>query len=287
VARIRLGPAGKPLDFKGAMERVPEFLASIGLDALEYEAVRGVRISEAKARLLGEEARRYDVVLSMHAPYYVNLASPDEGVVKRSLKRLYDSMVAAEWMGAYAVVVHPGYYKGNRSREEAVRRVIESFNALIESLPAWVKTPQVAPETMGKTSQVGSLEEVVEICRNTPRCRPCIDWAHLYARSEGGFVTSVDDVLKAIEFIERELGSNAVKPLHTHFSKIEYGRGGEREHHTLSEEGYGPEWSIVCKAYLDAGIDAVVISESPILERDALLMKRVCEEAADARRRQQ
>ncbi len=283
MGRIRFGPAGKPVDFKGAMERVPEFLASIGLDALEYEAVRGVRISEAKARLLGEEARRHDIVLSMHAPYYVNLASPDEDVVKRSLKRLYDSMVAAEWMGAYAVVVHPGYYKGNKSREEALRRVIDAFNSLIEGLPAWVKTPEVAPETMGKTSQVGSLEEVVEICRNTPRCRPCIDWAHLYARAEGGFVRSVDEVVKAIEYVERELGSRAVRPLHTHFSKIEYGRGGEREHHTLSEEEYGPDWRIVCRAYLETGIDAVVISESPILEKDALLMKRICEEEAARR----
>ncbi len=283
MGRIRFGPAGKPVDFKGAMERVPEFLASIGLDALEYEAVRGVRISEAKARLLGEEARRHDIVLSMHAPYYVNLASPDEDVVKRSLKRLYDSMVAAEWMGAYAVVVHPGYYKGNKSREEALRRVIDAFNSLMEGLPAWVKTPEVAPETMGKTSQVGSLEEVVEICRNTPRCRPCIDWAHLYARAEGGFVRSVDEVVKAIEYVERELGSRAVRPLHTHFSKIEYGRGGEREHHTLSEEEYGPDWRIVCRAYLETGIDAVVISESPILEKDALLMKRICEEEAARR----
>ena len=283
MGRIRFGPAGKPLDFKGAMERVPEFLASIGLDALEYEAVRGVRISEAKARLLGEEARRHDIVLSMHAPYYVNLASPDEDVVKRSLKRLYDSMVAAEWMGAYAVVVHPGYYKGNKSREEALRRVIEAFNSLMEGLPAWVKTPEVAPETMGKTSQVGSLEEVVEICRNTQRCRPCIDWAHLYARAEGGFVRSVDEVVKAIEYVERELGSRAVRPLHTHFSKIEYGRGGEREHHTLSEEEYGPDWRIVCRAYLETGIDAVVISESPILEKDALLMKKICDEEAARR----
>ena len=280
LARIRFGPAGKPVDFRGPMERVPEFLASMGLDALEYEAVRGVRISEAKARLLGEEARRHGVLLSMHAPYYVNLASPEDDVVRRSLKRLYDSMLAAEWMGAYAVVVYPGYYKGNKSREEALKRVIDSLKSLMDSIPAWVKTPWIAPETMGKSSQVGSLEEVVAICREVPRCRPCVDWAHLYARAEGGFVRSVDEVTKAVEYIERELGREVVSPLHTHFSRIEYGRGGEREHHTLAEEEYGPEWRIVCRAYLELGIDAVVISESPILEKDALVMKRICEEEA-------
>ncbi len=275
--RIRFGPAGKPIEFKGDMVRVPEFLRSIGLDALEYEAVRGVRISEDKARRLGEAAESSGILLSMHAPYYVNLSSPDPDVVSRSLKRLYDSMVASEWMGAYAVVVHPGYYKGNSSREEAVKRVIESFNKLVESLPSWVTRPEIAPETMGKTSQVGSLEEVVEICSNTPRCRPCVDWAHLYARAEGKFVVSVDQVVKTVEYIERNLGSKAVRPLHTHFSKIEYGRGGERMHHTLAEEEYGPEWSIVCRAYRETGITAVVISESPILEKDALVMKRICE----------
>ncbi|MEB3852196.1 MAG: deoxyribonuclease IV [Desulfurococcales archaeon] len=280
MGRIRFGPAGKPLDFKGSMEKVPAYLASIGLDALEYEAVRGVRISEAKARRLGEEAGKHGVVLSMHAPYYINLGSPDDSVVERSLKRLRDAMLASEWMGAYAVVFHPGYIKGNKTRQEALKRVISSLQRLEEELEGVVRKPELAPETTGKVSQVGDLGETIEICRSLRRCRPAVDWAHLYARSEGGFVRSVDEVIRAIELIERELGTRAVRPLHTHFSKIEYGRGGEREHHTLSEEGYGPDWRVVCRAYLETGIDAVVISESPILDRDALLMKRICEEEA-------
>ncbi len=280
MGRLRFGPAGKPLGFKGAMEKVPAYLAELGLDALEYEAVRGVRISEAKARLLGEEARKYDVKLSMHAPYYINLASPDEGVVERSLARLRDAVVASDWMGAYAVVFHPGYVKGNKTRREALERVIAALERLWEELDGRVTVPEIAPETTGKVSQVGDVDEVVEICRRVERCRPAVDWAHLYARREGGFVRSVDEVVGVIEFIERELGSRAVRPLHTHFSKIEYGRGGEREHHTLTEEGYGPDWRIVCRAYLETGIDAVVISESPVLDKDALLMKRICEEEA-------
>ncbi len=278
MGRLRFGPAGKPLGFKGPMEKVPEYLASIGLDALEYEAVRGVRISEEKARRLGEAAREHDIMLSMHAPYYINLASPDESVVSRSLQRLRDAMLASEWMGAYAVVFHPGYIKGHKTRQEALKRVIDALRSLEEELDGLVTTPELAPETTGKVSQVGDLDETIEICRSLRRCRPAVDWAHLYARTEGGFVRSVDEVVKAIERIEKELGSRAVKPLHTHFSKIEYGRGGEREHHTLAEEDYGPDWRIVCRAYLETGIDAVVISESPILDKDALVMKRVCEE---------
>ena len=279
MPRIRFGPADKPLGFKGAMEKVPSYLNSIGLDALEYEAVRGVRISEKKARALREEAEKHDVVLSMHAPYYINLASMDESTWRRSIERIIESMTAAEWMHAYAVVIHSGYYKGHKTREEALKRVIEGYKVVIESLPSWVTFPELSPELMGKTSQVGDVDEVIEICRVVGRCRPTVDWAHLYARYEGGRVVSVDDVVEVIERIERELGARAINPLHTHFSRIEYGRGGERMHHTLEETQYGPEWSIVCRAYKEMGVNAVVISESPVLDRDALLMKRICEEA--------
>ncbi|MEB3786603.1 MAG: TIM barrel protein, partial [Desulfurococcales archaeon] len=103
MPRIRFGPAGKPLSFKGPMEKVPEYLSKIGLDALEYEAVRGVRISEEKARKLGEEAAKYDVLLSMHAPYYINLASKEKEKVEASRRRLFEAVRASHWMNAYAV----------------------------------------------------------------------------------------------------------------------------------------------------------------------------------------
>lgn len=279
MAKLRFGPAGKPLDFKGPMERVPAYLREIGLDALEYEAVRGVRISEKKARLLGEEAEKNGVVMSMHAPYYINLASMDDGTWERSIKRIIDSMKAAEWMGAYAVVIHSGFYKGHDDKKKALHRVIEGYKRAEELLPSWVKKPDFSPEIMGKVSQVGDVDEAIEICRHLRRCRPTVDWAHLYARYEGKMITSVDHVIQVIEKIERELGKKAVDPLHTHFSRIEYGKGGERMHHTLAEKEYGPEWEIVCKAYKEVGLSSVVISESPILDRDALVMKRICSES--------
>lgn len=280
MARLRFGPAGVPVDYKGPVEGVPGFLKSIGLDAFEYEAVRGVRISEEKARRLGSQALNHDISMSLHAPYYVNLASPQADVLERSVARVVESMVAAEWMGGEVVVVHSGYYKGNKTRGEALERVVKAYIEVLERLPAFVKKPFIAPETMGKTSQVGSLEETVEICRRVGKCKPCVDWAHIHARSEGAFPKSVDDIVKSIEFIERELGSPAVKPLHTHFSKIKYGKGGEREHVVLSDEKHGPDWRLVCRAILEAGVEAVVISESPILEKDAILMKNICEEEA-------
>lgn len=279
MGRLRFGPAGKPTSFKGSIEKVPAFLAAIGLDALEYEAVRGVRIREEKARLLGVEAKKHDIILSMHAPYYINLASPDPSVVERSINRIIEAMIAAEWMGAYAVVIHTGFYKGNKSKKEALAKAIEAYKRVLQGLPEWVKTPDISPEVMGKKTAIGDIDEVIEICLELGRrCRPTIDWAHLYARYQGNYVISEGDVLKVIESFENNLGKRSVDPLHTHFSKIEFGPGGEREHHTLSEEKFGPDWKVVCRAYLQTGINATIISESPILEKDALLMKKICEE---------
>ncbi len=274
MGRLRFGPAGRPTTFNGDYEEVPPLLRQMGLEALEYEAVRGVRITKAKAEAIRKAAEENDVVLSMHAPYFINLASPDEETVRKSVERLREAAQASEWMGAYAVVFHPGYIKGNSSREEALNRVISAIAQLLNSLE--LRVAWLAPETTGKDSQVGDVDETIAICRSHERLRPAIDWAHLHARSEGRAINGVDEVIKIVEKIESELGVWAVRPLHTHFSKIEYGKGGEREHHALSEQGFGPEWEVVCRAYLETGIDAVVISESPVLEKDALVMKEIC-----------
>lgn len=277
--RLRFGPAGKPVDLKRAdYVRAIEYIATEeGLDALEYEAVRGVRISQKKAMEIKAMANKYDVVLSLHAPYYINLSSPEKETVEKSIERLKAAVQAAWWMGAYAVVFHPGYYKGNSSREEAVKRVVEALKPVVEWMKQeGIKGVWLAPETTGKTSQVGDVDDVIEICRQLDMCRPAVDWAHIYARYEGQHILSKDDVLKVVEKFEKELGSEAVKPLHTHFSRIEHGKGGEREHHTLDETEYGPEFKHVCEAYKEAGVHAVIISESPMLDKDAIIMKRIC-----------
>ena len=278
MVRIRFGPAGKPLGFKGGMEKVPAFLASVGLNALEYEAVRGVNIREEKARLLGEEARKHGVVLSMHAPYYINLASEEEKVIGGSKRRLIEALRASEWMHAYIVVFHPGYYK-DLGREEALRRVVKALQEVwMEASSLGISYPLLGAETTGKQSQVGSLEDIAEICSKVERCRPVVDWAHLHARAQGEFIRSKEDVAKVIDFLENSLGSEALKPLHQHFSRIEYGKGGEKQHHPLHEKEYGPEFEHVCSSLLELGVDSVIISESPLLDRDALVMKKICRE---------
>ncbi|MEM2025565.1 MAG: TIM barrel protein, partial [Desulfurococcaceae archaeon] len=237
MPRLWFGPAGKPIALKSSdiLFALP-FLKEMGLNAMEYEAVRGVNIGEEKAKALGMEANLKGIKLSLHAPYFINLAGR-KGVVEASIRRLNESVKASAWMGAYIVVFHPGYYKEASSRGDALKKVIENIKPVIEYRDQLgVRAVWLGPETTGKTSQVGDLREVIEISRNLGGVRPVVDFAHLYARSGGKFIKSKDDVLSVLSLIEKELGSWALKPLHTHFSKIEYGKGGEREHHTLSED---------------------------------------------------
>ncbi len=276
MAKFKFGPAGKPLSYRGSMHGVPGFLRGIGLNAFEYQAVRGVRISEEQARELGLEASKNGVLVSLHAPYFINLSSLSEPTLTASVERLCESVRASMHMNAYVVVFHPGYYRGSTPREALNRTIsalkkVEEFRNSINAASVWL-----GPETVGKASQLGSLEENIEICRAISSCRPVIDWAHIYARTRGSLITSIDHVIKVVEEVERELGSGPVKPLHMHFSKIEYGRGGEREHHALSEASYGPSFELVCKGLTQVGVEGVFISESPLLEKDALLMKDLC-----------
>jgi len=273
MTRLRFGPAGKPISMKSAdILEAPSFLRRLGLNAMEYEAVRGVKIDEIKARMFGEEARRHDIMLSLHAPYFINLAGKRE-VVEASVLRLIESIRAAHWMNAHVIVFHVGYYSG-LDKKEALERVIESLRPMVElakELKLWL-----GPETTGRAAQIGDLDEVIEISRRLDRVKPVVDWAHLYARHNGKFITSVDDVVRVIERLEKEVGEHAVKPLHSHFSKIEFGKYGEIRHRTLNEKGYGPQFEYVCRGLYETGVDAVIISESPLLEQDALVMKRMC-----------
>lgn len=280
MPRFRFGPAGKPISMKSRdIVKAPSFLKEIGLNAMEYEAVRGVNISEEKAKEFGSEARLNDVKLSLHAPYYINLASSKRSTVEASIKRLMDSVQASHWMGSYIVVFHAGYYSDAPSKREALEWVVKNLSHVVDfrgSIGA--KNVLLGVETTGKKSQIGDVDEAIAISQRLNGVVPVIDWAHIYARHEGKFIVNEDDVKKIIDAIEKELGSHVLKPLHNHFSKIEYGKGGEKRHHVLAEERYGPDFRAICKALHESGVEAIFISESPILEQDALIMKSVCRE---------
>jgi len=271
--RPRFGPAGKPPRFKGPTTETPRFLHDEGLDAFEYQAVRGVRISQKDATELGRVAKETDVWLSMHGPYFINL-SGERATVEASEKRLIDSLKATSWMGGHRVVFHPGYY-GMRSLKDALDLCIKSMREIIEKARTLgIKDVLLGPEIGGKKSQVGSLDEIITICKKVESTAPTIDWSHLHARTGGG-IKGKDDYLKVIETLEKELGSDAVKNLHCHFTHVEFTEKGERSHHELDEPGYGPDFKPLAEIIAEQGLRPVIISESPILDIDSIKMRDI------------
>lgn len=260
----RFGPAGNPPSFyqdgRKSSTQVPGWLQGLGLSAYEYQCSRGVRITEAQARALGVEARKNDIALSIHAPFYINLASSDPQIFANTQKHLLKSLQAAAWMGAGTVVFHPGSAAGNR--REAMTRALEALDEVLRlSADMGLEAVQLAPETMGKRNQLGSLEEVLELCALSSRVVPCIDFAHLHAVSGGG-LNHPADFRRILEAVADRLGERVLHSLHVHFSPIEYTAGGEKRHRTLKDDGYGPDFRQLAVVMADLGMEPTIICES-------------------------
>jgi len=286
----RFGPAGMPITFRtvsNSVIDVPAYLRSKGLDAFEYQAVRWgqkPQIKKENAAVLGENAKLYDVWLSMHGSYYINLAG-EKNVRESSRKRLIACVTAANWMKANVMVFHVGYY-GRYTSREALKLCSKTIADIIEELKILgIESVSLGLETSGRRSQIGSLEEIVSLCELTEKTQPVIDWSHLHARDWGRLKT-IEDFRKVIDKIESRLGTFIAKNLHCHFSKIEFTNKGERCHHTLEEKKYGPDFRLLAKVIAEIGLNPVIISESPILDIDALKMqKMVMEELKHTRKR--
>jgi len=269
---IRFGPAGKPLGFKGDMTKVPEALKAMGLNAFEVQQVRRVNIKKEQATVLREEAEKNDILLSLHGPYAINFSADKPEVIEASKERLLKALEVADWIGAYVVVFHPGYY-GSHEPREALEIAIEAIKEVAYLAKKKGLKPKIGPETMGKKSQLGSLDEIIEIVKEIPNAQPVIDFAHIHAR-ENGSLNTRKDYERIFEKLEEELGKKAFNPLHAHFTKVEYSEKGEKKHHIFGE-GYGPKFLPLAEILIEQKISAVVISESPILEQDAIKMKKI------------
>lgn len=268
--------------FKDVVE-APEYLRSLGLNAYEYQAGHGVRIPEKKAALLGERARRYEVRLSVHAPYYISMSSTDEEKRKNSINYIVKSAKAARAMGADRVVVHCGSC-GKIPRAEALELAKDTFKKALEELDnLGFSDIHLCPETMGKANQLGTVGEVVEICKIDERLIPCIDFGHIYARTLGGLVKA-EDFEAIFDAIENSLGSERLKHFHSHFSRIKFSEpSGEKCHLTFEDTEYGPDFEPVAELCLKKGCAPVFICESSGTQAfDALKMKEIYDKKAGA-----
>jgi deoxyribonuclease-4 len=277
--RPRFGPAGVPLAFramKATLTDVPRLLKEEGLDAFEYQAVRwGAKpqIRKEKAEQLGSKAEEHDVWLSLHGSYFINFCGRKE-IIEASKNRLIACATAAEWMKAHVVVFHPGFYD-KKQPKEAFKHCLETTKDVVETMKTLgIRNVKLGPETMGKLSQFGSLDEILGLCELVEQTQPVIDWAHLHARCRGCF-REVEDFRKVVEEIERLLGTDAVKNMHCHFTKVEFTDKGERRHHTMDNAGYGPDFTMLAKVIAEFKLRPVIISESPVPDADAIKMREI------------
>jgi len=287
--RPRFGPAGVPPAFKalkGPVFDVPKYLHDEGLDAFEYQAVRWGPKPQMKreiAEKLGIDAKKHDVWLTVHGSYFINLCG-DEETIEKSKNRLIACLTAADWMGAHLVVFHPGFY-GKRSPQEALEFCVKAMMEVVESLRSLgITKVNLGPETTGKLSQFGSLDEVLTLCERVELTEPVIDWAHIHAR-EGGKMKTVKDFREALNAIEKRLGTDAMKNLHCHYTLVEFTGKGEKCHHTMDEVEFGPNFEPLATLIAELDLKPVIISESPILDADAQKMRDIVLEKLKEKRK--
>jgi len=264
--KILLGPAGVPTVSKEHSTLAGiQTCKELGLQAMEIEFVRGVKMSNALAREAGQLAKKLGIKLSVHAPYYINLCNPEKQ--KASMKRILDSCERAHYLGASPVVFHPGY--AGKDRNACFQMVKKACQEMVHYIRKKGWKVELGPETTGKLSQICNLEETIRLCKEVPGCTPCVDWAHLYARNQGKIdFGAILDALKPLR----------LRHLHCHFSCINWGPGGEKNHLTLRYKK--PDYLPLVKELLKRKpFDITLISESPVLEQDALVLKNMFEKA--------
>lgn len=266
---LLFGTAGVPLSSADASTLTAiEHVRELGLDCLEVEFVKGIKMGRDTAAAIGERARRLDVRLSVHAPYYVNLNSEDRAKRLLSQERLLKSARLAAAMGARSVVFHAGFY----GKESAIHTYAAIRSGLAEVMSV-IRTERVPVtmrvETMGKRAQFGSFDEVLQLCRDVEGLQPCLDFSHIYARE--GRVNSYPEFERVLAKVAKKLGAASLRNLHIHVAGVEYNQTGELKHLNLQESDFRyDEW---LRALREAGAGGMVICESPNLEADAVMLK--------------
>lgn len=284
---IKFGPSGNSLSFYEEgyknTEEAALWVRNRGLDCFEYSFGQGVRLSADKALSIGEAFAAAGVEISVHAPYYVNLANPEEEAAEKSFGYILDSARMLKLMGGKRCVFHPAS-QGKMTREAAVEITLSRMRALAERIAdAGLDDLLFCPETMGKKGQIGTAEEVAAFCKTAPFFLPTVDFGHINAR-EGGILKTQEDYESLLNGLIAALGMEKMKCFHVHFSKIQYGAKGEIRHLTFADTQYGPEFPPLAAALVRLGLTPYVVSESAGTQaEDAAEMKRIYEETIVSR----
>ncbi len=261
----RFGPAGNAEAFYAAgyksTYQAPAWLHSLGLNAYEYQCGRGVRLSDTAAEQIRLEAVGHGIAVSLHAPYFISLASKEPEKRDNSVRYILDSAEAVVRLGGDRIVVHPGGL-GGLSREDATALACETLGKAQAALDAaGLSMVHICPETMGKINQLGTFEEVLTMCGVDERFLPCVDFGHLNSRTHGE-VNSREAFAALLDRMEEVLGTARARAFHAHFSKIEYTAGGEKRHLTFEDTQYGPMPDPLMALIAERDLTPTVICES-------------------------
>jgi deoxyribonuclease-4 len=262
----------KPGGAVGAIQRIRE----LGLSTFEIGWVQSVRVKEETCARIKQAAAEAGVAISVHAPYYINLNATDEEWPK-SRKRLMDAAHYGNLAGATDIIFHPGSYFGNPPAE-VLEVAIPRLRGCVDELREADNPVTLRPETMGKSALLGTLEDTLTMSKEIDGVEPCVDVSHLHARTGDGSLNSYEEWKAAFTGYKKQLGARALKRLHIHLSGIEYGPKGERKHLMLAESDF--DLKALLSVLLELGCRGRIVCESPIMEDDALVIKKTWERLA-------
>jgi deoxyribonuclease-4 len=274
---FRFGTVGTPKSTPkkpGGSIGTIQYLSTQGLDTLELGWVRSVRVSEATCERIKETSEEFDVSLSIHGPYYINL-NADQDEWPKSRKRLMDAAHFGNLAGATDIIFHPGSYFG-QSPDEVLQTAIPRLRDCLQELRQAGNEVILRPETMGKGALLGSFEDTLTLSKEIDGVQPCLDFAHLHARSGDGSMNSYDEWKGLLTQYQKALGRKSMKQIHAHVSGIEYGPKGERNHLMLDDSDFNLD--ALLQALVDMDCGGRILCESPEhMDKDALLIRQALE----------
>ncbi len=275
---IKFGPSGSSTEFLSDKKRtsldMPKWIEALELDCFEYSFGQGVRISNEKASEIGQRFMEKGIEISVHAPYFISFASLEEEKILKSTNYILQSLEKLSKFGGERCIFHPGS-EGGQTREVAMKKILSALEYTVEqkNLNGY-NDMIICPETMGKQAQIGTVEEIIEMCKLDLKIYPCIDFGHINAR-EGGILKSEDDYMRIVEKLFNGIGDEKTKNMHIHFSKIQYGPKGELRHLTFEDDTYGPNFEPLGNVIYKLGLTPHILSESAgTQDRDAQFMKK-------------
>ena len=262
--------AGLPLAAEGkGYKKGLGIIKEMNLDGLEVEFVHGVRMNEANQALVKDFANDENTLVTCHGPYYINLNSQEPEKIEASIERILETARMGKLIGAYSITFHAAFYM-KQSPEDVYKTVYKSMEHICSTLESEGNNIWVRPETTGKGTQWGTLEEIVQLSKEFKNVLPCIDFAHIHARNNGIFNT-YDEFSKMLDYVGKELGSEAFENFHAHLAGIEYSAKGEKNHLIFEESDMN--YKDLLKVFKEFNVKGALVCESPNIETDTKILK--------------